>query len=138
MKNLLSTLSVLLLLITGCTNESETTSTEILGEWELTKEIFNKQTLSYTDNPIKTILSFKEEGYFHLYDDVSEANLGDEIGNIQTHYKGQYVYENETIQLTHDVDGTELTQKFDIQKISATELILKDNKHQKELHYSKL
>lgn len=139
MKIFFSILTLSILLFTGCTSNSESTiSGELIGKWKLSKEVVNKKTLSYIENPIKTILSIEEEGYFHLYDDVSDSGLGDEIVNIQSHYKGQYVYENTSLQLKHEEDGLETTEKFTVKKISETELILLDEEHKKELHYSKL
>lgn len=139
MKIFFSIFTISILFFTGCsTNSSSTISGELIGKWKLSKEVVNKKTLSYSENPIKTILSFEEEGYFHLYDDVSDLELGDEIGNIQSHYKGQYVYENTSLQLKHEEDGVEKNEEFTVKKITDTELILLDDEHKKELHYSKL
>lgn len=139
MKIFFSILTLSFLLFTGCTSDSESTiSGELIGKWKLSKEVVNKKTLSYSENPIKTILSIEEEGYFHMYDDVSDSGLGDEIGNIQSHYKGQYVFEKTSLQLKHEEDGVETTEEFAVEKISETELILLDKEHKKELHYSKL
>src|SRR5690606_7877568 len=109
----------------------------LLGEWELTKEVVNGKTLDCSSEEIKTIISFKGEGYFIYFDDLSNSGLGTKIAKIQTHYKGQYTLEDKNLSLKYTDDSTDFEDAYTLKTLSDKELVLVNTKSTKETHYSK-
>lgn len=111
--------------------------TSLEGDWELTKELFNNQSFDCTENPIKTVLSFKENGYFIYFDDLTNSGLSGEIDKIQMHFRGQYSLEENELILNHSENDEESSEVYDIKSISEKSLVIINTDNNKELHYTK-
>jgi len=116
---------------------TEVSNPTLLGEWELSKEIVNGKTLDCSAEEIKTIISFKGEGYFIYFDDLSNSGIGTKVAKIQTHYKGQYEVDGETLTLSYTDDSKDFEDVYTIKSTSDTQLVLVNSKSSKETHYTK-
>jgi len=142
MRNILFIFSVSTALFSSCSSNeniktTNTKTSELKGDWELTKELVNNQSLDYTQNPIKTILSFKENGYFLHFDDLAKSGLSGAIDKIQLHYRGQYTLEENVLTLNHSVNKEENNEIYDIKNNKKKSLVLINTDSEKELHYTK-
>lgn len=143
MRYIIPFIASILLIFTSCetpaTEEEpviESTSS-LLGEWEVSKEIVNGKTLDCSAEEIKTIISFKGEGYFIYFDDLSNSGIGKKVAKIQTHYKGQYSVDEKNLVLTYTDDAKDYEDQYTIQSLSDSKLVLVNSKSTKETHYIK-
>ena len=111
-------------------------SKELIGNWTLNQEIFNEQTLDCKDNPIKTIYSFHDNGYFIVYDDLTATTQSD-IGNLQTHFKGQYTIDNNTLNLSYMNGDSDVSESLTIVSVGDNALELKNTSNNKTQRFIK-
>lgn len=143
MRYILPLIAITFLTFTSCESSStpetptEVAAPTLLGEWELYKEIVNGKTLDCSAEEIKTILSFKGEGYFIYFDDLSNSGIGTKVAKIQTHYKGQYEVDGKKLTLSFTDDSKDFEDLYTIQSTTETELVLVNTKSSKETHYKK-
>lgn len=142
MRNFLFILSAIIVLFSSCSGDTDVKKelikiTSLEGDWELTKELFNNQSFDCTENPIKTVLSFKENGYFIYFDDLTHSGLSGEIDKIQMHFRGQYSLEENVLTLNHSENDEESSEIYDIKSINDKSLVIVNTDNSKELHYTK-
>jgi len=142
MNKLFFTFSLIILLFSGC-NEASNGSLKTIdvasleGDWELTQEVFNNQTFDCTDNPIKTVLTLKENGYFIYFDDLTNSGLIGDIDKIQVYLRGQYTFEENILTLNQTENSEESSETFEVKSVDKKELVLVNIDSTKELHYKK-
>ncbi len=142
MRYIIHIITITAIIFTGCTSseiktDEKTPAVSLMGEWELSKEIVNGKTLDCSEEEIKTILSFTDQGYFVYFDDLSNSGLGAKIAKMQTHYKGQYLVEGDTLSLSYTDDAEDYRDDYSIKTASKKELVLVSLSSTKEIHYIK-
>lgn len=126
----------------ACNNQSsETTSSialaDLQGDWVLTQEVFNSKTINCKEDLIKTVLSLKENGYYIMYDDLSESGILDNLAKIQTLYQGQYVLQNDTLTIYYTVDDTDKDDMYRVAKNTEEQLVLENTRTKRQMHYER-
>lgn len=126
----------------ACNNQSsETTSSVLLadlqGDWVLTQEVFNSKTIDCKEDLIKTVLSLKENGYYMMYDDLSESGISDNLAKIQTLYQGQYVLQSDTLNIYYTVDDTDKDDIYRVVKNTGEQLVLENTRTKRQMHYER-
>ena len=126
----------------ACNNQSsETTSsialTDLQGDWVLTHEVFNSKTINCKEDLIKTVLSLKENGYYMMYDDLSESGISDNLAKIQTLYQGQYVLQSDTLNIYYTVDDTDKDDIYRVVKNTEEQLVLENTRTKRKMHYER-
>lgn len=140
MNRINATLSLLLLLvITACNSgEHSAESKDLVGTWTLFKEEKSGKTIDYSGVPSATKIEFKENGYFLLFDKITDEKMSNSgVGTIQDNLKGQYELSEKTIKMNHYVGDSLITKEWSIQSVDGTTLIVKDNKSGKTSHFKK-
>lgn len=126
----------------ACNNQSsETTSSialaDLQGDWVLTHEVFNSKTINCKEDLIKTVLSLKENGYYMMYDDLSESGISDNLAKIQTLYQGQYVLQSDTLNIYYTVDDTDKDDIYRVVKNTEEQLVLENTRTKRKMHYER-
>lgn len=141
MRYIVQIIAIAAIIFTGCTdsttNEENKSSSSILGQWELSKEVVKGKTLDFSAEEIKTVLSFEKEAYFIYFDDLTNSGLSDKVAKIQTHYKGQYAIDGDQLSLTYVNDSKDFEDKYTVKSNTDTELVLLNQKNSKVVHYTK-
>lgn len=140
MNRINATLSLLLLIvITACNSGGHSAeSKDLVGTWTLFKEEKSGKTIDYSGVPSATKIEFKENGYFLLFDKITDEKMSNSgVGTIQDNLKGQYELSEKTIKMNHYVGDSLITKEWSIQSIDGTTLIVIDNKSGKTSHFKK-
>ena len=98
------------------------------GTCTITKELHTKgKNVVWVGRPTVPQLTLNQNAYFLLVDRVTDEKMQkDGIPAIQERYKGQFTWKNASLQLDHYAEDSLITEKFQINKITAKELIIED------------
>lgn len=133
--------SLILLVIASCNTSSQEGTTDanitLLGDYELTQESINDEIYSYSEAPVKSVLSFQENGYFIYFDDLKNSNLDSKINDIQEHYKGQFEVQADTLILSYMENQSETSEYYVIEEQKDGNIVLKNTANNKAHYYSK-
>lgn len=146
MKRFFSFLALSILVVsTSCSStepKSEETSEKpvevtINGEWTLFKEQKNGKILDSKGKPTAVSIEFEANGYYVFFDKITDKKMIDSgVSEIQERYKGQYSLKGTVLKMNHFVNDSLITEEFDVQKLTADELVLK-NKNTNHVEYYK-
>ncbi|MEN9999622.1 MAG: hypothetical protein RI922_2612 [Bacteroidota bacterium] len=136
MKRLLSFASFSLLLISAACSSNEpktedkiekTTEVTINGEWTLFKEQKNGKVVDSKGKPTAVSIEFETNGYFVFFDKITDQKMIDSgVSEIQERYKGQFTLNGKNLQMNHFVNDSLITEEFEVQTLTANELVLKN------------
>ncbi len=136
MKRLLSFASFSLLLISAaCTSndpqpEAKTekpVEVTINGEWTLFKEQKNGKVVDSKGKPMAVSIEFEANGYFVFFDKITDQKMIDSgVSEIQERYKGQFTLNGKNLKMNHFVNDSLITEEFEVQTLTADELVLKN------------
>lgn len=136
----LFTIITLTLIISACGTpyDNSKKDTGIIGKWTLVKEIWGEKEVNYDGIPTASKFEFKENGYYFYFDQITNEKIAKSgVGTIQENEKGQYIIDDNNLQLNH-YEGDNLAIKiYQIKSQSASSLILVDMKSGKISHYIK-
>lgn len=115
--------------VVACNRTEEITDEEnesIVGQWTLFKEEKKGKSFNYDGVPTATKIEFKENGYFILFDEITDEKIKNEnIGSIQEDYKGQFELTGSQLKMNRFDGDSSSTEIFSVNKLSSDELILK-------------
>jgi uncharacterized protein (TIGR03066 family) len=126
--------NLLIVLISGfilfsCGNSNDSNSPEevsIVGKWTLYKEDKKGKSVDYKGVPAATKIEFKENGYFILFDEITDEKINNEsIGSIQEDYKGQYELKNKDLIMNRFDGDSSSTETLVLQELTSDKLMLK-------------
>ncbi len=136
MKRLLSFASFSLLLISAaCTSNDPQTEAKtekpvevtINGEWTLFKEQKNGKVVDSKGKPTAVSIEFEANGYFVFFDKITDQKMIDSgVSEIQERYKGQFTLNGKNLKMNHFVNDSLITEEFEVQTLTADELVLKN------------
>lgn len=118
-------------------DESQIDSNLLHGTWQIEKEIFENHTLDCKDNPIKSKLNLESNGYFLIYEDLSQVNKNGAMPSMQTSIKGQYSIHSDTLILSYSEGSAEIEERFHVESINNENLTLENITSHKLIYYSK-
>lgn len=146
MKRFFSFLSLSLLVVSTSCSTSEPQTEEksekpvavtINGEWTMYKEQKNGKILDSKGKPTAVSIEFEANGYYVFFDKITDKKMIDSgVSEIQERYKGQYSLKGTVLKMNHFVNDSLITEEFDVQKLTADELVLK-NKNSNHVEYYK-
>jgi hypothetical protein len=146
MKRFLSFLTLSILVISTSCSSTETKSEEksekpvevtINGEWTLFKEQKKGKILDSKGKPTAVSIEFEANGYYVFFDKITDQKMIDSgVSEIQERYKGQYSLKGTILKMNHFVNESLITEEFEVQKLTADELVLK-NKNTNHVEYYK-
>lgn len=146
MKRFFSFLALSILVVSTSCSSTEPTSEEksekpvevtINGEWTLFKEQKNGKILDSKGKPTAVSIEFEANGYYVFFDKITDKKMIDSgVSEIQERYKGQYSLKGTVLKMNHFVNDSLITEEFDVQKLTADELVLK-NKNSNHVEYYK-
>lgn len=109
----------------------------INGEWTLFKEQKNGKILDSKGKPTAVSIEFEANGYYVFFDKITDQKMIDSgVSEIQERYKGQYSLKGTDLKMNHFVNDSLITEEFEVQKLTADELVLK-NKNSNHVEYYK-
>lgn len=110
----------------------------IHGTWTLFKESKNGKMQDYSGKPTAESLTLKENGYFIYFDLITDKKMSDSgVDQIQERYKGQFELKDKALTLNHFVNDSLISEIYTIQNLSASELVLKEDKTGNSLYFKK-
>jgi hypothetical protein len=146
MKRFFSFLALSILVISTSCSSTESKSEEksekpvevtINGEWTLLKEQKNGKILDSKGKPTAVSIEFEANGYYVFFDKITDQKMIDSgVSEIQERYKGQYSLKGTDLKMNHFVNDSLITEEFEVQKLTADELVLK-NKNSNHVEYYK-
>jgi hypothetical protein len=146
MKRFFSFLSLSLLVVSTSCSTSEPQTEEksekpvevtINGEWTMYKEQKNGKLVDSKGKPTAVSLEFGANGYYVFFDKITDQKMIDSgVDEIQERYKGQYSLKGTNLKMNHFVNDSLITEEFEVQKLSANELVIK-NKNTNHIEYYK-
>ncbi|MEN9440505.1 MAG: hypothetical protein RLZ33_581 [Bacteroidota bacterium] len=146
MKRFFSFLALSILVVSTSCSSTEPKSEEksekpvevtINGEWTLFKEQKNGKILDSKGKPTAVSIEFEANGYYVFFDKITDKKMIDSgVSEIQERYKGQYSLKGTVLKMNHFVNDSLITEEFDVQKLTADELVLK-NKNSNHVEYYK-
>ncbi len=146
MKRFFSFLALSILVVSTSCSSTEPKSEEksekpvevtINGEWTLFKEQKNGKILDSKGKPTAVSIEFEANGYYVFFDKITDKKMIDSgVSEIQERYKGQYSLKGTVLKMNHFVNDSLITEEFDVQKLTADELVLK-NKNSNQVEYYK-
>jgi len=146
MKRFFSFLTLSILVVSTSCSSTETKSEEksekpvevtINGEWTLFKEQKNGKILDSKGKPTAVSIEFEANGYYVFFDKITDQKMIDSgVSEIQERYKGQYSLKGTILKMNHFVNDSLITEEFEVQKLTADELVLK-NKISNHVEYYK-
>jgi hypothetical protein len=146
MKRFFSFLALSILVISTSCSSTESKSEEksekpvevtINGEWTLFKEQKNGKILDSKGKPTAVSIEFEANGYYVFFDKITDQKMIDSgVSEIQERYKGQYSLKGTDLKMNHFVNDSLITEEFEVQKLTADELVLK-NKNSNHVEYYK-
>lgn len=146
MKRFFSFLALSILVISTSCSSTESKSEEksdkpvevtINGEWTLFKEQKNGKILDSKGKPTAVSIEFEANGYYVFFDKITDKKMIDSgVSEIQERYKGQYSLKGTVLKMNHFVNDSLMTEEFEVQKLTADELVLK-NKNTNHVEYYK-
>lgn len=146
MKRFFSFLALSILVVSTSCSSTESKSEEksekpvvitINGEWTLFKEQKNGKILDSKGKPTAVSIEFEANGYYVFFDKITDQKMIDSgVSEIQERYKGQYSLKGTVLKMNHFVNDSLMTEEFEVQKLTADELILK-NKNSNHVEYYK-
>ncbi len=117
--------------VVACGGTEETTNKEndsIVGKWTLYKEVKKGKSFNYNGVPTATKIEFKENGYFILFDEITDEKINnDNIGSIQEDFKGQYEVTDKLLKINRFDGDSSSSETLTINELSSNELILKSD-----------
>jgi len=136
MKRLLSFTSFSLLLISAACTSNEPKTEEktekpvevtINGEWTMYKEQKNGKVVDSKGKPTAVSIEFEANGYFVFFDKITDQKMIDSgVSEIQERYKGQFTLNGKNLKMNHFVNDSLITEEFEVQTLTADELVLKN------------
>jgi hypothetical protein len=103
----------------------------------LFKEQKNGKILDSKGKPTAVSIEFEANGYYVFFDKITDKKMIDSgVSEIQERYKGQYSLKGTVLKMNHFVNDSLITEEFDVQKLTADELVLK-NKNSNHVEYYK-
>lgn len=146
MKRFFSFLALSILVVSTSCSSTESKSEEksekpvevtINGEWTLFKEQKNGKILDSKGKPTAVSIEFEANGYYVFFDKITDQKMIDSgVSEIQERYKGQYSLKGTDLKMNHFVNDSLITEQFEVQKLTADELVLK-NKNSNHVEYYK-
>jgi hypothetical protein len=146
MKRFFSFLALSILVVSTSCSSTEPKSEEksekpvevtINGEWTLFKEQKNGKILDSKGKPTAVSIEFEANGYYVFFDKITDKKMIDSgVSEIQERYKGQYSLKGTVLKMNHFVNDSLMTEEFEVQKLTADELVLK-NKNTNHVEYYK-
>ena len=146
MKRFFSFLALSILVVSTSCSSTEPKSEEksekpvevtINGEWTLFKEQKNGKILDSKGKPTAVSIEFEANGDYVFFDKITDKKMIDYgVSEIQERYKGQYSLKGTVLKMNHFVNDSLITEEFDVQKLTADELVLK-NKNSNHVEYYK-
>ena len=146
MKRFFSLLTLSLLVVsTSCSSKEPKTEEKtekpvevtINGEWTMYKEQKNGKLVDSKGKPTAVSLEFEANGYYVFFDKITDEKMIESgVSEIQERYKGQYSLKGKDLKMNHFVNDSLVTEEFEVQKLSANELVIK-NKNTNHIEYYK-
>lgn len=146
MKRFFSLLTLSLLVVsTSCSSKEPKTEEKtekpvevtINGEWTMYKEQKNGKLVDSKGKPTAVSLEFEANGYYVFFDKITDEKMIESgVSEIQERYKGQYSLKGKDLKMNHFVNDSLITEEFEVQKLSANELVIK-NKNTNHIEYYK-
>ncbi len=147
MKRFFSLLTLsLLVLSTSCTSKEPKTEEKtekpvevtINGEWTMYKEQKNGKLVDSKGKPTAVSLEFEANGYYVFFDKITDEKMIESgVSEIQERYKGQYSLKGKDLKMNHFVNDSLITEEFEVQKLTADELVLKSKSSNHIEYYKK-
>lgn len=147
MKRFFSLLSLSLLIVsTSCTSKEPKTEEKtekpvevtINGEWTMYKEQKNGKLVDSKGKPTAVSLEFEANGYYVFFDKITDEKMIESgVSEIQERYKGQYSLKGKDLKMNHFVNDSLITEEFEVQKLTADELVLKSKSSNHIEYYKK-
>ena len=132
-----------ILFTSSCTNSTansteENGTTEVAGRWKLSKEE-QKDTKSdgvaYSKQPTIVILNLQPNGYFQLYDSVTNKDwVKKGIPLIQERSRGQWSYSEKLLVLNHSNKDTSYIEKLTITEIDENQMITRGSNQKAKIY----
>ena len=136
MKRFFSLLTLSLLVVsTSCSSNEPKTEEKtekpvevtINGEWTLFKEQKNGKVVDSKGKPTAVSIEFEANGYFVFFDKITDQKMIDSgVSEIQERYKGQFTLNGKNLKMNHFVNDSLITEEFEVQTLTADELVLKN------------
>lgn len=146
MKRFFSLLTLSLLVVsTSCSSKEPKTEEKtekpvevtINGEWTMYKEQKNGKLVDSKGKPTAVSLEFEANGYYVFFDKITDEKMIESgVSEIQERYKGQYSLKGKDLKMNHFVNDSLITEEFEVQKLTANELVIK-NKNTNHIEYYK-
>ena len=147
MKRFFSLLTLsLLVLSTSCTSKEPKTEEKtekpvevtINGEWTMYKEQKNGKLVDSKGKPTAVSIEFEANGYYVFFDKITDEKMIESgVSEIQERYKGQYSLKGKNLKMNHFVNDSLITEEFEVQKLTADELVLKSKSSNHIEYYKK-
>ena len=99
----------------------------INGEWTMYKEQKNGKVVDSKGKPTAVSIEFEANGYFVFFDKITDQKMIDSgVSEIQERYKGQFTLNGKNLKMNHFVNDSLITEEFEVQTLTADELVLKN------------
>lgn len=125
----------MLLISAACTSNEPKTEEKtekpvevtINGEWTMYKEQKNGKVVDSKGKPTAVSIEFEANGYFVFFDKITDQKMIDSgVSEIQERYKGQFTLNGKNLKMNHFVNDSLITEEFEVQTLTADELVLKN------------
>lgn len=126
--------------LSSCSEKSDETTDSKETKVEL-KSLAKRWILSddrdKNKNVIEVILSMEENGYFMIYDTITDKKFIDAgINKIQPVSKGQWKINDGKLVLSHIMDDSTRIEEFSIQSLNSDKLIIIGSNNKKHIYLS--
>lgn len=117
--------------------KTEKTEATITGTWTLYKEVINGKQVDHSGKPTAVSLTLKENGFYILFDKITDPKISGSVDEIQERYKGQFEQKDKVLTMNHFVNDSLVSKSVTIERLTENELILKDNTTKNQQYFKK-